>query len=574
MLKFQDKEVTISRLKEMSYDELNSLCALLREEILSVVSKNGGHLSSNLGVVELIVALVRFFDFPHDKLFIDVGHQSYTYKLLTGRDLSTLRKKGGISGFQKRNESIYDVFEAGHSSTSLSGAIGYAVARDLKKENYDVVALIGDSSIMNGLSLEALNDIGRRKNKVIIILNDNDMSVSKTVGAIHHVASAPEFYKNFGLNYIGEIDGHNILDIENALKEARNSDKSVIVHVITEKGKGYSYAQYDRLGIYHGISPFKVSTGRPSSTADSISYSSYFAKLVESSIKNDDKCVVINPAMVLGSSMQAMFMKYPDRCFDVGIAEEHAITFASGLALNGLKPIISIYSTFLQRGFDELSHDIARMKLPALFLIDRCGLVGEDGETHQGLYDEAFILNTPNMILCVPSDLSTSKALYENGINYNGPYAIRYPRGNYYNDDKEYELHLKIGKWLKLTTSKNNKIALITYGKFINEYKKEIVNNNLDVSLYNALYLNPFDEEMLLDIINHDNIIILNTMASSNGFNNKLISRLNELNYKGNIISKAVKNEFIEQGTIEEQLMDNGIDKKSILSIINSLLSK
>ena len=574
MLKFQDKEVTISRLKEMSYDELNSLCALLREEILSVVSKNGGHLSSNLGVVELMVALVRFFDFPHDKLFIDVGHQSYTYKLLTGRDLSTLRKKGGISGFQKRNESIYDVFEAGHSSTSLSGAIGYAVARDLKKENYDVVALIGDSSIMNGLSLEALNDIGRRKNKVIIILNDNDMSVSKTVGAIHHVASAPEFYKNFGLNYIGKIDGHNILDVENALKEAKNSDKSVIVHVITEKGKGYPYAQYDRLGIYHGISPFKVSTGRPSTSANAISYSSYFAKLVESSIKNDDKCVVINPAMVLGSSMQTMFMKYPERCFDVGIAEEHAITFASGLALNGLKPIISIYSTFLQRGFDELSHDIARMKLPALFLIDRCGLVGEDGETHQGLYDEAFILNTPNMVLCVPSDLSTSKALYENGISYNGPYAIRYPRGNYYADDKEYELHLEIGKWLKLTTSIDNKIALITYGKFINEYQKEIVNNNLDVSLYNALYLNPFDEEMLLDIINHDNIIILNTMAPSNGFNNKLISRLNELNYKGNIISKAVKNEFIEQGTIEEQLIDSGIDKKSILSIINSLLSK
>lgn len=572
MLKFKNEPVTIENIKKMTYEDLTSLCSLLREEILSLVSVNGGHLSSNLGVVELTVALARFFDFPRDKLLIDVGHQSYTYKFITGRDMKTLRKKGGISGFQKRSESIYDCFEAGHSSTSLSAALGMAVARDLKGEDYEVVALIGDASIMNGMALEALNDIAQRKSKLNIILNDNNMSISKTVGALHKLKEASTLYEAFGLDYIGPINGHDIKAIEEALKEAKSREKSVVIHVITEKGKGYSYAQYDRLGIYHGISPFKVSTGLPISGSNRTTYSSYFGKLVLNEIEKNPNVVVINPAMSLGSNLQKAFLKYPKRCFDVGIAEEHAITFASGLALNGVKPIISIYSTFLQRGFDQLSHDIARMNLNSLFLIDRSGLVGEDGETHQGIYDEAFILNTPNVVLSVPSDKSTSKALFDLGVVYNGPYAIRYPRNYYEENDVVKPLELKVGEWIKETASNDKKLAIITYGSLVNELKNYINDNNVNVSLYNALFLNPFDEDKIKEISTFDNIIIVNIMATENGFNNKLIAYLNRLNYKGNIISKAVKNEFIVQATIKEQMIDSSVDISSTIELINDIL--
>lgn len=573
MLTFKNKPVNIENIKKMSYEELSELCYFLREEIIELVSTNGGHLSSNLGVVELTIALVRAFNFPQDKLLIDVGHQSYTYKFITGRDMKTLRKRNGVSGFQKRDESIYDFFEAGHSSTSLSCALGVAVARDLKKEKFDIVTLIGDASIMNGMSLEALNDISQRKSKIIIVLNDNNMSVSRTVGAIHNLKEASSLYKAFGLEYIGPIDGHNIKEIEVALNKAKKCDKSVVIHAYTEKGKGYPYAQYDRLGIYHGISPFKVSTGLPiNGHPNQTTYSAFFGKLVLDVMEKHPEICVVNPAMTLGSNLQQTFLKYPHRCFDVGIAEEHAITFASGISLNGLKPIVSIYSTFLQRGFDQLSHDIARMKLNALFLIDRSGLVGEDGETHQGLYDEAFILNTPNFVLSVPSNKTTSKALFELGINYNGPFAIRYPRNYYEENDNANDIKLNVGEWIKEINSNNKNIAIISYGPFINDLKKVIIDNNYDVMLYNAVFLYPFDKEKINDILDFKNILIINTMATESGFNNMLISYLIKNNYKGKIISKAIKKEFISQGTINEQMQDSLVDIQSIKLLISDLM--
>lgn len=572
---YKNRELDIAYLKELSYEELSEVCFSLRKEIIRIVSNNGGHLSSNLGVVELEIALVRFFDFPKDKLLIDVGHQSYTYKIITGRNMDTLRKRNGVSGFQKREESIYDVFEAGHSSTSLSAALGMATTRDLQKDHYEVVALIGDASIMNGMALEALNDIGSRKHKVIIVLNDNDMSVSKTVGALHNYTDEKSVYRDFGLEYIGPIDGHNIEELENAFQMAKNSMRSIVIHTYTEKGKGYSFAEDDTLGAYHGISPFKVRTGIPiKDHPNQVSYSSFFGNLVDKEMGKNKKITLICPAMTLGCGLQNSFLKYHHRCFDVGIAEEHSVTLAAGMALGGYKPILCIYSTFLQRAFDQVSHDVARMNLPVLFLIDRSGLVGEDGETHQGLYDEAFLLNTPNMVVTVPSDMATSVALFQLGISYNsGPFAIRYPRGYYMEDDEEQNINLEFGKWRK-ETSGDDCISIIACGDIVPRLKKLLAKENISVHLYNALFLKPFDTAMLEDAMKAKNIFLIDIMATKNGFVSEIVCYLSEHHYKGDVRTYAVKDEFIKQGTLKEQLKDNGLDDETLLNEIKIVYEK
>lgn len=568
------RNFSIATLKRMNYRELGELAYQLREEIIRAVSINGGHLSSNLGVIEIEMALMRYYDFPHDKLLFDVGHQSYAYKLLSGRNLDTLRKKDGISGFQKRDESPFDVFEAGHSSTSLSAALGMAIARDLKREQYSIIALIGDASIVNGMALEALNDIGSQNHKVIIVLNDNDMSVSKTVGAIqNHSRNISSVYEHFGLDYIGPVDGHDIKTLEKAFKEAESHERSVVIHAYTEKGRGYSFAQEDTLGVFHGIKPFKVQTGEQiDNHARQTSYSSFFGSLIDEYMGEDQKVTLICPAMVLGSGLVTPFNKYSSRCFDVGIAEEHALTLASGMALNGIKPIVSIYSTFLQRAFDQLSHDVCRMNLDVMLLIDRAGLVGEDGETHQGLYDEGFIFNTPNITLVAPSDMKTSRALFNLGKTHKGPYAIRYPRSYFPLDDKDGHLDLKFGTWLVPYRQKDSKVALITYGSLVDLFRKQLETTGIKADLYNALFLKPFDKNALDKMLNKDHIFIMNSMATRHGFVQEVIEYLVGKNYKGQIHPYYVPDEFIKQATIGEQLTDSHVNIDYLLSEIKKVL--
>jgi 1-deoxy-D-xylulose-5-phosphate synthase len=460
-------------LKSLNEDELELLCADIRTEIIKETSIYGGHLSSNLGAVELTVALYRSFNFPKDKLIFDVGHQCYTHKILTGRSLAHLNEKGCVSGFEKMSESPYDCYEAGHSSTSLSAAEAFAIARDQKGEKYDVVALIGDASIVNGLSFEALNSIGSRPNKVIVVLNDNDMSIGRPSGGLgkffrkistgraynrfkrgyrrvmfrtrlgkklysfsYAIKSAIKqklvpvtMFDNMGLTYIGPIDGHNIHALEKAFKRAKNTTKSVLIHTFTTKGKGYPYAEKDTNGYWHGVTPFDIETGQPKNLHPGlISWSHYFSDLTNEIMSKYQNSELIVPATQKGSGLEQAFQLYPSRCIDVGIAEEHALTLAGAMSLQGIHPIVAIYSTFLQRAYDELSHDCARMNANMTVLIDRAGLVGSNGETHQGIYDEAYLKSIPHIVITMPATQSEAKALYYQSFDNHGIVCIRYPR--------------------------------------------------------------------------------------------------------------------------------------------------
>lgn len=571
---YKNKLLDISSIKNMDYMELDDVCKEIRKEIIRVVSLNGGHLSSNLGVVELTLALVRAFDFPHDKLLFDVGHQSYTYKLLTNRNLDTLRKKNGVSGFQKIDESIYDIFEAGHSSTSLSVSLGLAISRDFNKEDYHVISVIGDASILNGMALEALNDIGYRNHKVIIILNDNDMAISQTMGAIHKLKDKKEFFKQFDLDYIGIIDGHNIKELENSLNLAKKNQKSIVVHIKTIKGKGYKYAEIDKIGKYHLALPFNIETGEFKKENELISYPSFFSSLIDKAMEKDEKIVLLCPSTSFGSSLYKLFEKYKNRCFDVGIAEEHCLTLAAGFALNGYKVIISIYATFLQRALDQVEHDLARMNLPILLLVDRSGLIGEDGETHQGIYDQAFLLNVPNITLCVPSDMKSSISLFKMGLNNKkGPFIIKYPKTNYLINDNIENIDLEYGKWRKEMES-NIPICFISYGPLISKLKQRLKEENININLYNALFLKPIEENSLQEIMKNDYIFIVDTMSNAYGFINMISAYLLKHHYKGEIKTRAIKDDFIKQGTIDEQLKEQNLDVESILGEIKYIYSR
>ena len=595
-------------LKTLNNDEIFTLCKDLREEIIKDTLKNGGHLSSNLGVVELTVALHKHYDFAKDKLFFDVGHQCYTHKILTGRKLENLRKKGGIAGFPKLNESIYDHFEGGHSSNSLSNALGYAVARDLKGEQYNIVCVIGDASISNGLAFEALNDNRIRNHKLIIILNDNGMSISKNVGNVsklfsmistsglynksksaykrmtaktkfgRKVYAAMYFLKNalkralvrgnffvdLGFNYIGVVDGHNVQKIEKALQKADKSLKSTVIHVKTIKGLGYKNAEDDIDGLYHGVS----SKNHEEKTA-SISWSELYSKLFENIIKNDEKTILISPATLVGSKFNDLSKQYPNRVFDVGIAEEHAISFAAGMSSNGFKPYISIYSTFLQRGFDEISHDIARMNLGSTLLIDRCGLSDGDGDTHHGIFDEGFLMNTPNAVVCMASNLEEATRLMEITSSSEDLTCIRYPKGLVLPAKNKLSTTFNKFEWIKLI-DKNNKKIIVTFGPVINKIYDEIIKNNLSYDLLNAIYQKPLNLGAVEALINkYDEIVIFNQYATENGFNNALINLLIKNGYKGKICSKALSLNFNSHQSIEDGLKEQKMDAKSFIEGLN-----
>lgn len=595
-------------LKGLSYKELDVLSEDIRKYIIDITSKNGGHLSSNLGTVESTISLCKNFDFTKDKIIFDVGHQSYTYKILTGRKLDTLRKKDGISGFQKMNESPYDHFEAGHSSTSISAASGLAYARDLKGEKYEVIAYIGDSSVQNGLALEGLNNLAQTKNKVIIILNDNEMSISQPVGGLSRVFrrfSTSGVYrgsKNFmrhilrgrfgkwilikltrfknwfkrkvinitifdtlGYKIIGPIDGHYIRQIDHALARAKKIPESVVVYIKTVKGLGYKYAQEDIQGDWHGVSNFNVETGEIALKEGQVSWSSQYNLILKNEMAINDKIITIVPATGHGSSLDSLFEIYPKRIIDVGINEEHAFTFASGLAVSGFHPVISIYSTFLQRSYDELSHDLARLNSDATILIDRAGLVGSDGETHQGIYDEAFLYTIPNVTIAMASRSSEALSLMKESFCHHKVFAIRYPR-EYFSTKVDDVKKIPYGSWKVELEGKG--VAIVSVGPETIKLKCKLKELNKNVTLFNAIYLKPFDHAKALELLNYKKVIIYNAYATKEGFANSLEAFLLENGYKGEVISKCIPNIFVKQATIEEQRKEFGLDIDTIISLI------
>ena len=599
-------------LRELNYDELDELSARIREYIIKITSENGGHLSSNLGVVETVIALHRTFDFKKDKLIFDVGHQCYTHKILTGRDLTLLRKKDGVSGFQKIEESVYDPYDAGHSSTSISAAEGFAIARSLNKEDYEIVAFIGDGSIASGLAFEALNNLSAIKEKVIIILNDNDMSISRPVGGlgkafanlstgvrynkmkkgfrkvfgktkfgnkllefftwikngIKSLLVPPTIFDNLGYTFLGPVDGHNIKAVEKMLKKAKTSEKSVVIHVVTKKGKGYSYAENDKTGYWHGVGPFDITSGKPKAVHPGyVSWSHIMSDILLEEMRKNEKLILISPATLKGSGLDHIFEEFKDRSFDVGIAEEHAMTMAGSLSLNGFHPVIDIYSTFLQRAYDEVSHDIARFNVGATVLVDRAGLVGSDGETHQGIYDVALFYSVPNVVITMPSSLDEARAVFQESLKSNKVFFIRFPR-ELVKETAFKDMILPFGRWTKLHSAKDNDTAVISVGPRSRELTASLEKSKKDASIYNAIYLTEIDETSLKEIMDHKRVIIYDSYSIEEGFATFLSKTLMERGYKGDVIIKAIPKTFIKQASIDEQLKDFGLTIKDIIKLL------
>ena len=600
-----------SFLKKMSVFELEELSKNIRNFLIDKISITGGHLSSNLGIVDLTIAIHKVFNAPKDKIIFDVGHQSYTHKILTGRahEFDKLRQYNGLSGFQKMSESIYDCYEAGHSSTSLSAALGYAIARDLDKKKHNVVAIIGDGSIGNGLAYEALNHIGSLNTKLIVILNDNEMSISKNVGAIHNtldkirsnfknekIKKVPYLgkkiksgtklikesfkkiymkegylFEEFGFTYYGPINGHDYDEMISYLEMAKKSNRPVLLHVITEKGKGYKYAESDIEGIWHGISPFDKETGIIKSKNDGlISWSEVISNHLIDIAKTNKDIVAITPAMANGSKLNKFKEIYKDRFIDVGIAEEHALVMANSMAIAGKKPFVSIYSTFLQRGYDQVFHDIARMDSNVVIGIDRAGIVGEDGETHQGLYDIAFLNHIPNMIIAAPKNSSEAKGILEFAFNSKHPFAIRYSKQRIeYNNES---IVISDYSWEEI--KKGSDAVIITYGDFVNN-AKIIVNNlkkdKLNVGIINARFIKPIDTSMLDKIIKAKKPIIVYEEACLIGSLGSMISSY-IVNSNTKIKCFGIKDTFVKQGKYDIIIKKLGLDVDTMTSNIKEFL--
>lgn len=558
-------------LKNKSIKDLIALSSNIRETIINSCAKNGGHLASNLGVVELTIALHQSFNFPNDKLLFDVGHQCYTHKILTGRTLDNLRKENGVSGFQSREESNYDSFEAGHSSTSLSTALGMAIKRDSNKDKYEIISVIGDASFANGMALEALNNLADIKSKIIIVLNDNNMSITKTTGGIHNILTntktAKKFFESFNLKYIGKVDGHDFKKLNQVFKKAKQINQSVIIHVKTIKGKGFLPAENENSYLWHGIKPFSLETYKSLKQIDEnkVCWACLYAKELDNILSTED-VILINPSTTVGSNLHDLFIKHKDKTFDVGIGEEHAITLAAGYGLNQGHAYVSIYSTFLQRAYDQLLHDLIRFDAPVTLLIDRVGLIGEDGETHQGMFDESFLLSFPNIAVAMAKDINQAKELMNFSKTYNHPLAIRYPIGITTNEVKVAS-PIILGKWEYERISKNKKIAIVSFGPKIIELKEKIKST----TIVNAIFQSHIDEDILNDLLDYDNIILYNPYGIDEGFNYHILVKLIDKKYSGNIYRISLPKEFIKCGTIEEQEKRCHVDIDFVASLIKKI---
>ncbi|WP_053364050.1 1-deoxy-D-xylulose-5-phosphate synthase [Bacillus sp. FJAT-27251] len=596
-----------SFLKDLSMKELESLGEDIRKFLIEKLSKTGGHIGPNLGVVELTIALHKCFNSPQDKIIWDVGHQSYVHKILTGRacQFDTLRQYKGLCGFPKMSESEHDVWETGHSSTSLSAAMGMAVARNIKGENTHVVPVIGDGALTGGMALEALNHIGHEKEKVIVILNDNEMSIAPNVGAIHNVlgrlrtagkynwvkdelevllkkvpavgnqlAGTAErikdslkymfvpgmFFEELGFTYLGPIDGHNYEDLFENIAYAKKCDGPVLLHVITKKGKGYQPAEADKVGTWHGTGPYKTETGafvKPKSSPPA--WSALVSETVRKVAREDKRIVAITPAMPVGSKLEGFASEFPDRMFDVGIAEQHAATFAAGLATQNMKPFLAIYSTFLQRAYDQVVHDICRQNLNVFIGIDRAGLVGADGETHQGVFDIAFLRHLPNLVLMMPKDENEGQHLVYTALKYDdGPIALRFPRGNGLGVEMEESLReIPIGTWEVLR--EGDDAAILTFGTTIPmalAAADQLEKQGVSVKVVNCRFLKPLDVPMLSGIL-EDNMPILTIEEAvlQGGFGSFILETANELGFGGAKIDRlGIPDKFIEHGNVDELL--------------------
>ena len=603
----------------LSADELPILADELREVIIDQVSKSGGHLASNLGVIELTIALHRCLDLPKDKLIWDVGHQSYAHKLLTGRadSFSTLRSEGGLSGFPKRRESDCDAFETGHSSTSLSAGLGMVQARKLSKENYQVVSVIGDGSLTGGLAFEALNNCASLDTNFTIILNDNHMSISENVGglakslarlrtrsaynslkeeissslgripgigeelvktisnsktAIKQLFIPGMIFENFGITYLGPIDGHDIGALTEVIRDALSLDRPVLVHVLTKKGNGYTPAEKEP-ARFHGIGPFDRTTGEELGGSKTMSYTEVFSRSMLRLGEKNEKIVAVTAAMKVGTGLKAFARKYPERFFDVGIAEEHAITFAAGMASAGFHPVVAIYSSFLQRGIDQLLHDVCMQHLPVTIAVDRAGLVGNDGETHQGIFDLSFLTMIPDLVVFAPKNrYELADALFF-AASYDGPMAIRYPRGEATNSMKQFRAPITLGKaeWI----ARGSRVALAAFGTMVQTAceVREALKDIADISVINMRFAAPLDEETLREAAeSHELIVTMEENTLTGGCGEHIARFLSSAAPKTGILCIGAENSFVTQGSIEGQRKRLGLDAASVAEKIRRKL--
>ncbi|EOZ0512297.1 1-deoxy-D-xylulose-5-phosphate synthase [Listeria monocytogenes] len=593
LLKIKDP----SFMKRLDIQELEALAADIRAFLITSTSKSGGHIGPNLGVVELTIALHYSFNSPKDKFIWDVGHQSYVHKILTGRanQFGTLREHGGLDGFPKRKESIHDVFETGHSSTSLSAAAGMVIARDIKKEDFYVIPIIGDGALTGGMALEALNHIGDMGKDMIVILNDNDMSIAPNVGAIHNILGKLRtsdtskqtktnvdgaFFEELGFMYLGPIDGHDIEEVITNLELAKRAKGPVLLHIVTKKGKGYQPAELDSRGTWHGTGPYKVETGsfiKPAKRA--ASWSSVISNELIRLAEMDERIVAITPAMPVGSKLEKFAKAFPERFFDVGIAEQHATTMAAGLATQGMKPFLAIYSTFLQRAYDQLVHDVCRQKLNVVIGIDRAGLVGADGETHQGIFDISFLNSIPNMTISMPKDEVEVRQLMDTAFSYNdGPFAIRYPRGEATGVQVvESNTLIPIGQWETIIQPLD--AVILTFGPTIELALKAAEQLEIEgyrVGVINARYIKPLDEALLHQILKQKiPILTVEESLLKGGFGASVLEFIEANNYRDVIMHRiGLPDEFISHGSVSIILESFGISTTGLVLKIKEMLAQ
>ncbi len=617
-MKVLDKVNSTQDLKKLNKEELPQLCEEIRQFLVESVATTGGHLASNLGVVELTVAMHYVYNSPQDKFVFDVGHQAYVHKILTGRknEFKNLRKYKGLSGFPKAEESVHDAFDTGHSTTSISAALGYAIGRDLKGEKNKVVAIIGDGSFTGGMAYEALNNAGKSQTDLIVVLNDNNMSISQNVGALasnlnkmrmstayndvkvstknvitrlfeensglqnviirakkrirNAVYNSGGFFEELGFKYYGKIDGNNVLDLVEIFSVLENLKRPILLHIDTKKGLGYKYSE-ENPEAFHGTPRFDISTGN-SSKSTGLSYSKCFGdKLCDLASKHDN-IVAVTAAMAVGTGLSGFGNKFPERLFDVGIAEQHAVTFASGLSKTGAIPFVAIYSTFLQRAYDQIIHDVAITNQKVVFCIDRAGLVGEDGETHQGVFDIGYLINIPNVVIMSPANADELREMVELAYNLDSPVAIRYPRGNVpnivYNSEK-----VEFKKALNIYSG--GEIALVAVGNMVEtavDVANKLKDEGIDITVINPRFLKPVDENLVEGLEKYKKVFVLEDGQRINGFGAYLQTLLSEKGKTANIQSLGYEDRFTNQGSIAELQKEHNIDAESIVSLLKKFI--
>ena len=609
-------------IKKIPADQLPALAEEIREFIIESLSKTGGHLASNLGVVELTIAMHRVFDLPKDKLIWDVGHQSYTHKILTGRKdgFETLRREGGISGFPKRSESDCDVFDTGHSSTSISAGVGYVRARELKKENYSVISIIGDGALTGGMAYEALNNAASLKSNFIIVLTDNEMSITENVGgmssyltglrtasaytdfkmdvtkalnripgigpgmvdamrktksSIKQIIIPGMLFEDMGLTYLGPVDGHNIPQLIKTFQEAKRFEGPILVHVLTQKGRGYEPAMRHP-ARFHGAGPFDVKTGLPVGKSNP-TYTDVFSTVMRKMGDRRKDVAAVTAAMMTGVGLKRFSNMFPDRCFDVGIAEEHAVTFAAALSLGGITPVVAIYSSFLQRAYDQIMHDVCMQNLHVVFAIDRAGLVGYDGETHHGIFDLSYLGSMPNMTILAPKNLWELSDMIKFAVDYDGPIAVRYPRGEAYTGLKEFRAPICLGK--SEVIHEGSRVALLAVGsmvKMAEEVQKQLKERmDMDAALVNARFVKPIDEELLRSFADtYELVVTLEENVKDGGFGERVLAFAEEEDLPFGVEIIALPDRFIPHGSVSYQMKQVGFTPEDICGRIEEYYRK